>query len=72
MTEILKKIGNVSWYKSIFNIHSNKQKDFNSKFYRRLAYDEVLSNLLVLSQVRKRIRKFKKKNKKFDNFYQKK
>ena len=66
--EILKKIGNVSWYKSIFNIHSNKQKDFNSKFYRRLAYDEVLSNLLVLSQVRKRIRKFKKKNKKFDAF----
>ena len=66
--EILKKIGNVSWYKSIFNIHSNKQKDFNSKFYRRLAYDEVLSNLLVLSQVRKRIRKFKKKNKKFDDF----
>ena len=66
--EILKKIGNVSWYKSIFNIHSNKQNDFNSKFYRRLAYDEILANLLVLSQVRKRMKKFKKKNKKFDNF----
>jgi len=66
--EILKKIGNVSWCKSIFDIHTNKQNNFNSKFYRRLAYDEILANLLVLSQVRKRIRKFKKKNKKFDNF----
>ena len=64
--EILKKIGNVSWYKSILDIHSNKQINFNSKFYRRLAYDEVLANLLVLSQVRIRIRKSKKKNKKFD------
>ena len=66
--EILKKIGNVSWCKSIFDIHTNKQNNFNSKFYRRLAYDEILANLLVLSQVRKRIRRFKKKSKKFDNF----
>ena len=38
-----------------------KKNDFNSNFYRRLAYDEILANLLVLSQVRKRIKKFKKK-----------
>ena len=66
--KVLKKIGNVSWQKSVLNIHSNQKKDFNSKFYRRLAYDEVLANLLVLSQVRKRVKRFKKKNKKFD-FY---
>ena len=66
--EIIKKIGNVSWYKSIISIHQNRLKDFNSKFYRRLAYDEILANLLVLSQVRKRVKKFKKKNKKFDTF----
>ena len=59
--EILKKIGNVSWSKSIIYIHENKVNDINSKFYRRLAYDEILANLLVLSQVRKRIKKSKKK-----------
>jgi len=64
---ILNKIGNVSWSKSIFKIHEKKGSDINSPYYRRLAYDEILSNLLVLSHVRKRIRKFKKKEKKFDN-----
>tara|TARA_Y100000590_G_scaffold466791_1_gene643359 strand:+ start:246 stop:2324 length:2079 start_codon:yes stop_codon:yes gene_type:complete len=70
--DVLKKIGNVSWSKSIFNIHENKNKDFNSKFYRRLAYDEILANLLVLSEARKRIKKYKKKNKNFNNSSSKK
>ena len=65
--DILKKIGNVSWSQSIFNVHQDKENDFNSKFHRRLAYDEILANLLVLSQVRKRIKKFKKIEKKFNN-----
>ena len=64
--ETLKKIGNVSWSESILNIHENKEIDLDSPFYRRLAYDEILANLLVLSQVRKRVKKFKKKNKIFD------
>ena len=66
--ETLRKIGNVSWFSSILNIHTTKENNINSKFYKRLAYDEILANLLVLSQVRKRIKKYKKKNKKFDNF----
>ena len=70
--EILKKIGNVSWFKSIFNLHQNKENNFNSKFCRRLAYDEILANLLVLSRVRKRIKKFKKDKKIFDNYLTKK
>jgi len=70
--EILEKIGNVSWSDSITYIHENKKNDLNSEFYRRLAYDEILANLLVLSQVRKRIKKFKKKSKKFDNHLSKK
>ena len=70
--EILKKIGNVSWSKSIFSIHENKRNDINSKSYRRLAYDEILTNLLVLSQVRKRVKRFKKKSKKFDDNFSKK
>jgi len=70
--ETLNKIGNVSWYKSILNVHKNNKSDINLKFYRRLAYDEILANLLVLSQVRKRIKKFKKKSKKFDDVLSKK
>jgi len=70
--QILEKIGNVSWSKSIFNIHKNRNIDFNSIFYKRLAYDEILANLLVLSQVRKRIKKFKKKCKTFDDYFSKK
>ncbi len=70
--EILKRIGNISWSKSIFNIHENKENNFNSRSHRRLAYDEILANLLVLSQVRKRIKKFKKEKKIFDNCLEKK
>tara|TARA_Y100000590_G_scaffold341902_1_gene390226 strand:- start:1284 stop:3332 length:2049 start_codon:yes stop_codon:yes gene_type:complete len=70
--EILKKIGNVSWLESIKNVHNKNINDFNSKFYKRLAYDEILANLLVLSQVRKRVKKFKKKRKEFDDFLKKK
>ena len=69
--EILKRIGNVSWSKSIIDIHKNKRNDFNSKFYRRLAYDEILANFLVLSQARKRVRKFKKKSKNFNDYLSK-
>ena len=68
---VLKKIGDVSWSKSVFGIHENKENDLNSKYYRRLAYDEILANLLVLSQTRQRIKKFKKKNKKFDDLMSK-
>ena len=70
--DILKKIGNIRWSKAIFKLHEIKENNLNSKFYRRLAYDEILANLLVLSQVRKRIRKFKKENKIFDNYLSKK
>ena len=65
--KILKKIGNVGWSQSIFNVHQGKENNFNSKFHRRLAYDEILANLLVLSQARKRIKKFKKIKKRFNN-----
>jgi len=61
--EIFVKLNRVSWYKAIIEIHNNEKKDLNSKFYKRLAYDEILANLLVLSQVRKRVKKIKKKNK---------
>ncbi len=64
---ILKKIGNASWVESVNYLHEGNDNKINSKYYRRLAYDEILSNLLVLSQVRKRIKRLKKEKKKFDN-----
>ena len=65
--KVLNKIGNVSWCDSIISLHENKDNDLKSSFYRRLAYDEILSNLLVLSQVRKRIKKVKKIKKEFND-----
>ena len=70
--EILKKIGNLSWYKSINSIHDNKESNINSNFYKRLAYDEILANFLVLSEVRRRIKKNKKANKVFNDNVSKK
>ena len=60
--EILEKIGNVSWQEAITELHRTKKINLNCKHYKRLAYDEILSNLLVLSRIRKRIKKNKKKN----------
>jgi len=65
--KILKKIGNVSWSKSIYEVHAKKNNDLQSKYYKRLAYDEILANFLVLSNVRRRLKKYKKKNKLFNN-----
>ena len=55
--EILKKIGNITWDKAIIRIQEGKNINLNSDYYRRLAYDEILANFIVLSQARKRIRK---------------
>ncbi len=70
--EILEKIGNVPWSKSISEIHKNNDNNINTKFYRRLAYDEILANLLILSRVRQKIRKHKKIKKEFDTTLHKK
>ena len=65
--EVLEKIGNISWVEAIFNVHQKEDNNIKSKYYRRLAYDEILANLLVLSEVRKKIKKIKKKKKIFNN-----
>ena len=67
-SNVLKKIGNKSWKESILNLHQfNKNPDLKSFYYKRLAYDEILANLLVFSEIRKRIKRIKKKNKIFKN-----
>ena len=71
--EILSKLGLPGWYESICFLHKKyKQDNINSKFYRRLVFDEIVSNLIVLSKNRKIIKKIKKKPKLFTLVNQKK
>ena len=64
---ILKKFNNESWNNSIVKLHDPKNIDnYKSGFYKRLAYDEILASFLVNSEIRKKIKKIKKKSKKFD------
>ena len=70
--KILNLVGNVGWHESVLNLHEKQNGSIKSKFYRRLAYDEIIANLLVLSEVRKRVKKYKKKKKSFDITLQRK
>ena len=70
--DVLKRIGNVSWLKSVINIHQDKEHNLNSNYRKRLAYDEILANLIMLSQVRKKIKKNKKIKKYFSGTLYKK
>ena len=63
--EIIKKFGFSSWKKSIQMAHSAQNNKNHSTYLKRLALDEILSNLLVLSKNRKKFKKNLKKNKLF-------
>ena len=64
----LKRYGFHSWKNSIVNLHNAKNKDIqNNIFYKRLVLDEIISNLIVLSENRKKLKKIKKFNKIFTN-----
>ena len=63
--DFLKKNNFLNWKENIITLH--KTKDGQNKLsssYKRLVFDEIFSNLLVLSKNRKKIKK-KKKNKNF-------
>jgi len=64
---ILKKFDNESWNNSIVKLHDPKNiNNYKSSFYKRLAYDEILASFIVNSEIRKKIKKIKKKSKIFD------
>ena len=66
--KILKKFNNISWNSSILKLHDHKNiGNFNSNFYRRLAFDEILASFLISSEIRKKIKKIKKKSKLFSD-----
>ena len=66
--ETLRKFGFKSWKESLLKIHnSTTENNNNNKYLRRLALDEIISNLIVLSKNRKKFKESKKKNKVFKN-----
>ena len=64
--EILRQVGNKKWKESILKLHDTKNDiNLQSDYYKRIAYDEIIANLLVLSQIRKKVKKIKKRKKIF-------
>ena len=64
--KILKNFNYISWNKSIVELHKPENVGkYKSNFYKRLAYDEILSTFLVHSEIRKNIKKIKKEKKDF-------
>ena len=61
---IINKFGNITWNNSIIELHKPENiGNYKSNFYQRLAYDEIFSTFLVNSEIRRKIKKIKKKNK---------
>ena len=66
--EVLKRFNFSSWKDSLKKIHNFETKnDINNKYFRRIAFDEIISNLIVLSKNRKKFKETKKQNKVFNN-----
>ena len=65
--KILNKFGNISWNDSIKELHKPENiGKYKDNYYQRLAYDEIFSTFLINSEIRKKIKKIKKKNKIID------
>ena len=64
--DILKKFNNISWKESIIELHDPKNIKKKGDFLNRLIFDEILSNFLINSTIRQKIKKIKKSRKKFD------
>ena len=65
--DILEKFDNINWNKSMRELHKPENiGKYKKNFYQRLAYDEIFSTFLVNSEIRKKIKRIKKKNKVFD------
>ena len=64
---ILNKFGNIKWNEAIIELHKpDNIENYKKKFYQRLAFDEIFSTFLVNSEIRKKIKKIKKKSKLLD------
>ena len=65
--EVLKNFDNITWHESINELHKPENiGQYNTTFYKRLAFDEIFSSFLVHSEIRKKIKRIKKKRKIFN------
>jgi ATP-dependent DNA helicase RecG len=70
---ILDKFGDIKWNDAIIELHKSENiGKFKKNFYKRLAFDEIFSTFLVNSEIRKKIKKIKKKQKLLDKIKQNK
>ena len=64
---IMNKFDNIKWNDAIKQLHKPENiGKYEKNFYQRLAFDEIFSTFLVNSEIRKKIKKIKKKNKILD------
>tara|TARA_B100001063_G_scaffold121046_1_gene112996 strand:+ start:277 stop:2328 length:2052 start_codon:yes stop_codon:yes gene_type:complete len=65
--QVLKNFDNITWHESINELHKPENiGQYNTTFYKRLAFDEIFSSFLVHSEIRKKIKRIKKKRKIFN------
>ncbi len=70
---ILDKFENIKWNDAIVELHKPENiGNYKKNFYQRLAFDEIFSTFLVNSEIRKKIKKIKKKSKLVDKTKQNK
>ena len=63
--EIMDKFDNISWKNSILELHKEKNINKKGNFINRLVFDEIMSNFIINSKIRTKIKKIKKIKKKF-------
>ncbi len=52
-----------TWYEAIYALHNPinvSDVEKQSSFYRRLAFDEIFSNLLIFCEIKKRVKQLEK------------
>ena len=63
--EIMDKFDNISWKNSILELHKEKNINKKGNFINRLVFDEIMSNFIINSKIKTKIKKIKKIKKKF-------
>lgn len=68
--ELLNEMKWPTWYEAIYALHNPinvSDVEKQSPFYRRLAFDEIFSNLLIFCEIKKRVKQLEKKPKNIPN-----
>ena len=65
--DLLKRFNNITWKESVIELHNPKNINKKGNFLNRLIFDEILSNFLMSSSIRRKIKKVKKIRKNFND-----